>query len=291
MASKATACTYGTPFRATLFPSALYDARTEKQGGGGPFRTGRCANVRAALPSGCRFGMLTYTVMGELRERQDGTMVRGNRGECVRILMAEDHGLVAEAFVKLLEPEFEVVGTVGDGQSLLRVAKEVKPDVVLLDLYLPGVTGLEAGAALKRAMPRIKILVVTVNDEVKTAVSVLNTWASGYLLKRSMGSELTKAIREVMRGGKYVTPALGKDLDESWQRTLGYKPERSLTARQRQVLGLLADGCTMKEAAAILKVTARTVAFHKYRIMREFNVKTNTQLMRFAIRERVVGPN
>jgi DNA-binding NarL/FixJ family response regulator len=126
---------------------------------------------------------------------------------------------------------------------------------------------------------------------VKTAVGALMSWASGYVLKRSMGPELQKAVREVARGGKYVTPALGEELGDAWTRVLGYKPERLLTARQRQVLELLADGCTMKEAAAILHVTARTVAFHKYRIMREFGVKTNAQLMRFAMKERAVGPN
>jgi DNA-binding NarL/FixJ family response regulator len=156
---------------------------------------------------------------------------------------------------------------------------------------MPGVNGLVAGELLKRAMPQVKIVVVSVNDDPKTAVGALNDWASGYVLKRSMGAELPKAVREVVRGGKYVTPALGKEMGDAWQRVQGYKPERVLTARQRQVLGLLAEGCTMKEAAAILHVTARTVAFHKYRIMREFGVKTNTQLMRFAMKERVVHPN
>lgn len=207
----------------------------------------------------------------------------------VRVLIAEDHGLVAEAFEKLLEPEFAVVGTVGDGAALLRRAREVKPDVVLLDLQMPGVGGLDAGELLKREMPRVKIIVVTVNDDVKTAVGALNRWASGYVLKRSMGTELQKTVREVARGGNYVTPALGTELSETWQRVLGHSPERVLTERQRQVLKLLAGGCTMKEAAAILKVTARTVAFHKYRIMREFGVKTNTKLMRFAMKERVGG--
>ena len=209
----------------------------------------------------------------------------------VRVVIADDHALVAEAFERLLEPEFDVVGIVGDGSALLWAGRELKPDVVLLDLYMPGIGGLDAGELLKRENPRTKIIVVTVNDDLKTAVSALDTWASGYVLKRSMGTELLKAVREVARGGKYVTPALGDELGETWQRVLGYKPERVLTERQRQVLKLLAGGCTMKEAAAILKVTARTVAFHKYRIMREFGVKTNTQLMRFAMKERVVGPN
>jgi DNA-binding NarL/FixJ family response regulator len=224
-------------------------------------------------------------------ERRVGMMVREERAGGVRVLLAEDHGLVAEAFQRLLEPEFQVVGLVADGQSLLRVARESKPDVVLLDLYMPGVNGLVAGELLKRAMPQVKIVVVSVNDDPKTAVGALNDWASGYVLKRSMGAELPKAVREVVRGGKYVTPALGKEMGDAWQRVQGYKPERVLTARQRQVLGLLAEGCTMKEAAAILHVTARTVAFHKYRIMREFGVKTNTQLLRFAMKERVVHPN
>jgi len=218
-------------------------------------------------------------------------MVREERTGRVRVLLAEDHGLVAEAFQKLLEPEFHVVGTVADGQSLLRVARESKPDVVLLDLYMPGVGGLVAGALLKRAMPQVKIVVVSVNDDPQTAAGALNDWASGYVLKRSMGAELTKAVREVVRGGKYITPALGKEMGDAWQRVHGYKPERVLTVRQRQVLGLLGEGRTMKEAAAILHVTARTVAFHKYRIMREFGVKTNTQLLRFAMKERVIHPN
>lgn len=208
-----------------------------------------------------------------------------------RVLIVEDHGLVAEAFGKLLEPEFEVVGTIGNGELLARKVRETKADVVLLDLYLPGVDGWQAGELLKGSMPRVKIIVVTVNDDVKTAVAALNAWASGYVLKRSLGTELPKAVREVVAGRKYVTPALGQEVGEEWQRVLGYKPERVLTSRQRQVLELLASGCTMKEAAAILKVTARTVAFHKYRIMREFGVKTNTQLVQFAIKERVVGPN
>jgi DNA-binding NarL/FixJ family response regulator len=241
-----------------------------------------------ALHERLSFGILLDIIGGE---GLDEPMVKESRAGRVRILLVEDHGLVAEAFQKLLEPEFKVVGLVCDGQSLLRVARERKPDVVLLDLYIPGIGGLDAGEMLKEAMPRVKIIVVTMNDDVKTAVAALNSWASGYILKKSMSFELAKAVREVTQDGRYVTPALGKELGDTWERVLGYKPERVLTTRQRQVLGLLADGCTMKEAAAILHVTARTVAFHKYRIMREFGVKTNTQLMRFAMKERVGRPN
>ena len=203
-----------------------------------------------------------------------------------RVLIVEDHGLVAEAFAKLLEPEFAVVGTVGDGDSLVRAVRECEPDVVLLDLYLPGVGGLDAGPEVKARFPGVKIVVVTVNDNGKTADEALKSWAAGYVLKRSMGPELPKAIRAVLRGEKYVTPAVEEALKEARLAPAGKRASAALTERQREVLQLLGQGCTMKQAAAILKVTARTVAFHKYRIMREFGVKTNTELMQFAMKQR-----
>jgi DNA-binding NarL/FixJ family response regulator len=224
-------------------------------------------------------------------ERRGAMRARVARLERPRVLIAEDHTLVAAAFQKLLEPEFEVVGTAGDGEELLRMARARKPDVVLLDLYMPGVSGFDAGPDLKAALPGVKIVVVTVNDNGKTADEALRTWASGYVLKRSMGPELSRAVRTVLRGDKYVTPALEKALTEARFEAIGKKAGRVLSTRERQVLQLLAGGCTMKEAAAILHVTARTVAFHKYRIMREFGVKTNTQLLQFAIKERVVHTN
>jgi DNA-binding NarL/FixJ family response regulator len=202
------------------------------------------------------------------------------------VLIVEDHGLVAEAFAKLLEPEFAVVGTVGDGDSLVRAVRECEPDVVLLDLYLPGVGGLDAGPEVKARFPGVKIVVVTVNDNGKTADEALKSWAAGYVLKRSMGPELPKAIRAVLRGEKYVTPAVEEALKEARLAPAGKRVSAALTERQREVLQLLGQGCTMKQAAAILKVTARTVAFHKYRIMREFGVKTNTELMQFAMKQR-----
>ena len=208
-----------------------------------------------------------------------------------RVLIVEDHGLVAEAFARLLEPEFAVIGTVGDGESVVRAMRERQPDVVLLDLYLPGVGGLDVAPELKARFPGVKIVVVTVNDNGKTADDALKSWASGYVLKRSMGPELPKAIRAVLRGEKYVTPALEKALMETRFAALGKRAAASLTARQREVLLLLGQGRTMKEAAEMLKVTARTVAFHKYRIMREFGVKTNTELMQFAMKERKTEEN
>jgi DNA-binding NarL/FixJ family response regulator len=208
-----------------------------------------------------------------------------------RILLADDHALVAEAFKRLLEPEFEVVGTVGDGHSLLRAASVLRPDVVLLDVYMPLVNGLDAGRQLKSAYPSIKIIVLTINDDVKTAAASLRDWASAYLLKKSTGSELLTAMREVLRGCKYVALALQKELAELDLRKSGHEAGSALTSRQREVLRVLAGGYTMKEAAMILQVSTRTVAFHKYRIMRDFGVKTNSALLRFAIKQKVVSPN
>lgn len=206
-----------------------------------------------------------------------------------RILLADDHTLVAEAFKRLLEPEFEVVGTVGDGRALLREAPELKPDVVLVDLNMPLLNGLDASEQLKHLLPRTKIIVLTMNEDAEIAHETLHRWASGYLLKKSAGSELLKAVREVLNGTKYVTPALENQLAELISGDSRSDTARALTPRQREVLQLLAEGHTMKEAAAILNVATRTVAFHKYRIMQEFGLETNSDLLRLAIRQRLVN--
>jgi DNA-binding NarL/FixJ family response regulator len=209
-----------------------------------------------------------------------------------RILLADDHTLVAEAIQRLLEPEFEVVGVVADGRSLVREACALKPDVVLVDLNMPLLNGLDASEQLKAANPGMKIIVLTMNEDAEIAAQTMRTWASGYLLKKSAGSELVKAVREVLRGGKYITPALDEVLAELAARE-PRSPEagRVLTQRQREVLQLLAEGRTMKEAAAILNVAARTVAFHKYRIMEDFGLTNNSELLRFAMKQRVVNQN
>ena len=206
-----------------------------------------------------------------------------------RILLADDHTLVAEAVKRLLEPECEVVGTVADGRALLRVAPQLKPDLVLVDLNMPLLNGLDASAQLKQALPKIKIIVLTMNEDPEVAADTLGKWASGYLLKRSAGSELLKAIRDVLRGGKYVTPALQEAIAKIDSRDSRSDSVRALTPRQREVLQLLAEGHTMKEAAAILHVAARTVAFHKYRIMQEFGLENNSELLRFAMKQKLLN--
>ncbi len=207
-----------------------------------------------------------------------------------RILIADDHTLVAEAIQKLLEPEFEVVQTVSDGRALLSAAAASKPDVALVDLNMPLLNGLDAGLQLKQSMPNVKLIVLTMNEDPEIALEALKKWASGYVLKKSAGSELLKAVREVLRGGKFVAPALQKSLDAATSR--GAKTEeRTLTPRQREVLQLLAEGRTMKETAAILNVATRTVAFHKYRIMQEFQLENNSDLLHFAIKQNLVHRN
>jgi DNA-binding NarL/FixJ family response regulator len=206
-----------------------------------------------------------------------------------RILLADDHTLVAEAFKRLLEPEFAVVGTVGDGRALLHAANELKPDLVLVDLNMPLLNGLDASEQLRQALPKVKIIVLTMNEDPEIAAETMEKWASGYLLKKSAGSELLKAVRDVLRGGRYITPALREAVAEFASRDARPDSGRALTQRQREVLQLLAEGHTMKEAAAVLNVATRTIAFHKYRIMQDFGLENNSALVRFAMKHGLIN--
>lgn len=204
------------------------------------------------------------------------------------ILLADDHTLVVEAFKRLLEPEFDVIGTVSDGRALLAAVPDSKPDIIILDLGMPELNGMQAGVELKRILPRTKLIVLTMNEDPEIAREALRHWASGYLLKKSAGSELITAVREVLRGRPYVTPQMARRLEDEFVRDPRPDRKRVLTTRQREVLKLLAEGWTMKEVAEALHVTPRTVAFHKYRIMEEFGLKTNSDVVKFAIREKVI---
>jgi len=207
-----------------------------------------------------------------------------------RILLADDHILLLDAFSKLLEPEFEIVGTVSDGQSLIAEAPRVLPDLIVVDLGLPLLNGMDAGRKLKELMPKVKLLVVTVNEDVSIAIEALREWAAGFLLKKSAGTELIYAIRELLAGKSYVTPPISQQLQREFIRNPASNGDKSLTPRQREVLQLLAEGHTMKEVARALSVSTRTVAFHKYQIMEDFNLHNNLELLRLALRERLVSP-
>jgi DNA-binding NarL/FixJ family response regulator len=208
-----------------------------------------------------------------------------------RILLADDHSLICAGFKKLLEPEYEVVGSVGDGHALLKAAPELRPDVVLIDVGMPLLNGLDAGRQLKKLMPSIKLIFLTMNADPDIASEALRMGASGYLLKNSHGDELLRAVRDVIRGISYVTPQIRHAMDEAFIRdpkALG-RPKQ-LTDRQREVLQMLAEGRSVKEVASVLEISIRTVRFHKYQIMDELGIKTNSELVHYAIKHAIIAP-
>jgi DNA-binding NarL/FixJ family response regulator len=205
-----------------------------------------------------------------------------------RILIADD-ALVAEAFKNLIEPDYQVVRVVTDGKSLLSTAVEMKPDVVLMDMEMSLLDGLDTGRELKKLLPQTKVILLAMDDDPDVASKALCEWSSGYLLKKSAGVELKRAIGEVLRGHSYVTPGIAQKLIDEFLRTPRQRRTKELTTRQRQVLQLLAEGRSMKEAGEILNIAVRTIAFHKYRIMEDFGLKTNSDLIRFAMREHLIS--
>jgi DNA-binding NarL/FixJ family response regulator len=208
-----------------------------------------------------------------------------------RVLLADDHTLVAEGLQKLLAPEFEIVGVVPDGRTLLAAALQQKPEVIILDIGMPLLNGIDASRELKTLVPRSKLIVLTMNEDPDIAREALRHWASAYLVKTSAGTELIRAVREVLKGKSYVTPRLAQKLMDEFVRDPRIGRTKELTPRGREVLQFLAEGRTMKETANLLNLTPRTVAFHKYRIMDEFGLKTNSALVRFALRERIISPS
>ncbi len=206
-----------------------------------------------------------------------------------RVILADDHTLLLEAFEKLLEPDFTVVGAVSDGRALLSAAAELKPDVIVLDIAMPFLNGLDAARQLKKTMPKVKLVFLIMNKDPNVANEAFRAGASGYLLKTSAASELSKAIKAALCGRSYVTPVITQGMVESFIRQPGGgRDAPKLTPRQREVLQLLAEGRSMKEAANILNITPRTVAFHKYRMMEQLNLKNNADLIQFALRESIV---
>jgi DNA-binding NarL/FixJ family response regulator len=208
-----------------------------------------------------------------------------------RILIADDHTLVAELCKKLLEPEFDVAGTVSDGRALVRLAQTLKPDVVIVDITMPLLNGLDAGQQLKESLPSIKLVFLTMNTDLDLAAEAFRRGASGYLLKTCAASELATAVREALRGKTYVSRSLCKDdiNFRRWQeRKITAEEDRRLTERQREVLQLIAEGKLMKEISDILNMTTRTVAFHKYRIMEVLGARSNAELVRYAVRTHMV---
>lgn len=207
-----------------------------------------------------------------------------------RVILADDHTLMREALKNMLEPEFEVVGSFGDGLSLVEAAPSLSPNVIVLDIGMPNMNGLNAGERLKQLMPTVKLIYLTMNQDPDLAGEAFRLGASGYLLKNSAASELLSALREVVRGGFYVTPLMTKDMVGSFiQNFKRRKITSDLTLRQKEVLQLLAEGRSMKEAAFILNLSPRTVAFHKYTMMEHLKIRSSAELIEYAMRSSLVA--
>jgi DNA-binding NarL/FixJ family response regulator len=208
-----------------------------------------------------------------------------------RVLLADDHTMLLDAFQRLLETECEIVGTASDGRALIELATKTNPEVIILDIAMPRLNGIEAAAQLRRKLPEVKIIFLTVNQDPDVAAEAIRLGASAFLLKSSASAELISAIKLAHAGKTYITPLItkGKPLDVFLGEAIRPAAEK-LTARQREVLQLLAAGKQMKEAAAILKLTPRTIAFHKYEIMEQLGLQTGAELVQYAVEHHLVTP-
>jgi DNA-binding NarL/FixJ family response regulator len=204
-----------------------------------------------------------------------------------RVLLADDHALLLGALEKLLAGECEIVGRVSDGRALVAAAEALRPDIIVLDISMPLLNGLEAARQIKRKMRDVKLVFLTMNEDTELATEAFRAGASGYVLKRSATSELATAIREAMDGRSYITPLITGSLVDSLLQGEG-APGNDLTARQREVLQLLAEGRSMKEIASVLNLTPRTVAFHKYEMMKRLNVTSTAELIQYAVKRHIV---
>jgi DNA-binding NarL/FixJ family response regulator len=207
-----------------------------------------------------------------------------------RILLADDHPMICAGFQRLLEPEYEVAGTVEDGLALLKAADKLKPDVVLLDVGMPLLNGLDAARELKARMPHVKVIFLTMNSDSDIAAEAMRGGASGYLLKTSQASEMLQAVHDVVRGFSYVTPQISRAMEESSIRDpKALDRSKHLTGRQCEVLQMLAEGRSMKEIAYVLEIAHRTVRFHKSRIMEELGITTNSELVQYAMKHGMIS--
>jgi len=204
-----------------------------------------------------------------------------------RVLLADDHALLLGAFDKLLADECEIVGQVSDGRALVIAAEQLRPDVIVLDISMPLLNGLDAGRQIKQKLRQVKLIYLTMNEDADIAAEAFRLGASGYLLKRSAASELLTAIREVMQGRSYITPLVAEGLVGALL-TKNQPPAHQLTHRQREVLQLLAEGRSMKEVASLVNLTPRTIAFHKYQMMKQLKLTSTAELIQYAVRNHIV---
>jgi DNA-binding NarL/FixJ family response regulator len=207
------------------------------------------------------------------------------------VLLADDHRMVAEALKSLLSPEFELVDVVEDGRALVAAARKLRPDVIVADITMPHLNGLDALPKLKKDNPGVKVVFLTMHKDVAYARRALESGASGFVLKHSAPAELVDAIRAALDGKTYLTPALAGEVLQAMKRDPEKirSPAASLTPRQREILQLLAEGRSAKEIGAALGISARTVEFHKYQMMESLGLRTNAELVHFAIKHGIVA--
>jgi DNA-binding NarL/FixJ family response regulator len=206
-----------------------------------------------------------------------------------RVILADDHTLVLDALKNLIEPEFEVVGIFADGHSLVEAAPKLNPNVIVLDISMPTMNGLNAGQRLKQVLPAAKLVYLTMNNDPDLAGEAFRLGASAFLLKNSAANELLRALRDVVRGGFYVTPLMTNGMVGSFvQNFKRRKSKTHLTLRQKEVLQLLAEGRSMKEVAFVLNVSPRTVAFHKYTMMEHLHIRSSAELIEYAMKSSLV---
>jgi DNA-binding NarL/FixJ family response regulator len=213
--------------------------------------------------------------------------MRSNRPQ---IMIADDHAFMADACKKLLEPEYDVVATVGDGRSLVRIAVTLKPEVIILDVGMPLLNGLDAGQQIKQLLSSVKLVFLTMNTDPALAAEAFRHGASGYVLKTCAASELIIAVREVLKGRSYLCSAIAKETVDFLlhQDKESVEEGQRLSGRQREVLQLLTEGKTMKEVAYVLNLSTHTVAFHKLQIMEKLNAKSPIELVQYAVRNHII---
>jgi DNA-binding NarL/FixJ family response regulator len=215
------------------------------------------------------------------------------RKPAARILIADDHKLLSEACKALLEPEFQIVGIVTDGRSLVKEALALKPDIIILDISMPHLNGLDAGEQVKHSRPSVKLIFLTMHPAADLAAEAFRRGASAYVLKQSAVEELVLAVRKVSQGASYLSPLIAREtvtflLNQRKPR----EEEKQITERQKEILQLLVEGLSMKEVADVLNVKPGTVAFHKYRMMESLHIKTNAALLEYAIKHQMTSlPN
>jgi DNA-binding NarL/FixJ family response regulator len=204
-----------------------------------------------------------------------------------RILLADDHGLMLDGLQRILEPDYEVVAAVTDGRALLEAASSARADVILIDISMPLMNGIEAAARLSKEPNHPHIIFVSMHSDPDYVRAAFESGASGYVLKRSAGEELKVAIRQVLAGGTYVSPGIGMTGNGT---PINFSAIRSeLTPRQREVLQLIAEGRIAKEIAGLLGISVKTVEFHKTSISQALGLRTTAELTRYALERGIVG--